>query len=223
MFKCFFILMCGFFCLFFAGKGLSAKMDKKIIELPAPFLKSKVSLEETILKRRSVRSFSSKELSLSQIGQILWSAQGITGKKGGFAFRSAPSAGALYPMEVYIAKPDGIFHYLPQGHKLEMISEKDARKELAKASWGQDFVYQAPVDVVLCAVYSRVTSKYGESGIRYVHIEAGHIAENVHLQAVSMGLGSVPVGAFDDKEVRKALSLPSNCEPLYIIPVGYPK
>lgn len=224
--KCFWIIFCflALICGDIYAKEKTIRMNSnKIIELSSPTVKGSVSVEETIFKRRSIRSFSSKELSLSQIGQILWSAQGITAKKGGFSFRSAPSAGALYPMEVYIAKADGIFHYLPQGHKLEIISRKDVRKELAKASWGQDFVEQAPVDVVLCAVYSRVTSKYGERGIRYVHIEAGHIAENIHLQAVALGLGSVPVGAFDDKEVQKALSLPSECEPIYIIPVGYPK
>lgn len=214
---CFLMLICP--DIYAKGKTMTSN---KIIELSSPTVKGSVSVEEAILKRRSIRSFSSKELSLNQISQILWSAQGITGKKSGFAFRSAPSAGALYPMEVYIAKTDGIFHYLPQGHKLEMISTKDVRKELARASWEQDFIYQAPVDMVLCAVYSRITSKYGERGIRYAHIEAGHIAENIHLQAVSLGLGSVPVGAFDDDEVQKALSLPSDCEPLYVIPVGYP-
>lgn len=206
------------------AKGKTMTMDSnKIIELSSPTVKGSISVEEAILKRRSIRSFSSKELSLNQISQLLWSAQGITARGGGLAFRSAPSAGALYPMEVYIAKTDGIFHYLPEGHKLEMISPRDVRKELSKASWGQDFVYQAPVDIVLCAVYSRITSKYGERGIRYAHIEAGHIAENIHLQAVSMSLGSVPVGAFDDDEVKKILSVSNDCEPLYIIPVGYPK
>ena len=220
--ECFWIIFCFLALIYSDIYAMEKTMTgSKIIELSSPTLKGSVSVEEAILKRRSIRSFSSKELSLNQISQILWSAQGITDKKDGF--RSSPSAGALYPIEVYIAKTDGIFHYLPQGHKLEMINQKDVRKELAKASWKQTFIYQAPINVVLCAVYSRITSKYGERGIRYTYIETGHIAENIHLQAVSMGLSSVPVGAFDDDEVQKNLSLSNDCKPIYIIPIGYPK
>jgi len=191
------------------------------IQLPQPISKGRISLEEAISKRRSQRTFREQELNLEQIGQLLWSAQGITAKVGGYNFRAAPSAGALYPMEIYLLTKGGFFHYLPEGHKLEILDEKDLRKDLASSVLGQEAISQAPLDIVICAVYSRVTSKYGQRGIKYVHIEAGHIAQNIHLQAVALGLASVPIGAFDDTEVKKIFSLPLDCEPLYIIPVGY--
>lgn len=191
------------------------------IHLPRPALKGEVSLEEAILKRRSQREFSKKDLSLEQISQLLWAAQGITAKKGGFAFRSAPSAGALYPLEIYLLSKDGLFHYLPEGHKLDILGKKDFRKDLAGAALGQEAIAQAPLDIVICAVYPRITAKYGQRGVRYAQIEAGHIAQNIHLEAVALGLGSVPIGAFSDKEVKGILSLPEDNEPLYIIPVGY--
>ena len=195
----------------------------KEIQLPQPIKKSQMSVEEAILKRRSVRSFMQKPLDWVQIGQILWAAQGITAQKWGFNFRATPSAGALYPMEIYVVSKDGLFHYLPLEHKLEVLSNSDLRVSLTHAAFNQDPISQAPVDIVICAVYRRVTGKYSSRGIRYVHIEAGHLAQNIHLQAVSLGLGSVPIGAFDDEQVKDVLSLPAEHEPLYIIPVGYPQ
>ncbi len=191
------------------------------IQLPKATSKGKISLEEAISKRRSQRSFSQKDLSLEQISQLLWAAQGITAMIGGFSFRAAPSAGALYPMEIYLLTKDGLFHYLPLNHELKILGEKDLRNALASCAWGQDAISQASLDIIICAVYSRVTSKYGQRGIRYVHIEAGHIAQNIHLQAVALGLASVPIGAFNDEDVKKLLLLSPNHEPLYIIPVGY--
>ncbi len=193
----------------------------KEIQLPLPIKASQVSVEEAILNRRSQRSFIQKDLDLVQIGQLLWAAQGITARKLGYSFRAAPSAGALYPMEIYLLSKDGLFHYLPSGHKLQALGDSDLRDSLADACLGQSSVRQAAVDIVICAVYQRVTAKYGRRGIRYTHIEVGHIAENIHLQAISLGLGSVPIGAFDDQEVKDVLSLPPEQEPLYIIPVGY--
>ena len=191
------------------------------IQLPQPATKGKISLEEAISKRRSQRNFARKDLGLEQISQLLWSAQGITAKKGNFSFRAAPSAGALYPMEIYLLSKDGLYHYLPEGHQLEQLSQGDLRNSLSNSALGQASISQAPVSIVICAVYARITSKYGERGIRYSHIEAGHIAQNMHLEAVALGLGSVPIGAFDDSQVKKVLSLPKDEEPLYIIPVGY--
>lgn len=193
----------------------------KEIQLCAPKTKGEVSLEEAIARRRSERSFCAKDLSEQEISQLLWAAQGITAKARGFNFRAAPSAGALYPMEIYILTKDGLFHYLPEGHKLEVLGSEDLRKTLALAALDQAMVRDAAVDIVICALPSRITSKYGERGIRYMHMEAGHIAQNIHLQAVALGLGSVPVGAFNDKEVDKILGLPQYCQALYIIPVGY--
>ena len=199
-------------------------MDKaKTIKLPAPSVKSDVSVEECILKRRSVRTYSDKKLNQAQIGQLLWAAQGITKSNKNFQFRAAPSAGALYPMETFAITPDGIFQYLPKEHELKEIVKSDKRKMLARAAFSQDFIAEAPLIIALCSVYSRVTDKYGKRGIRYAHIEAGHIAENIHLQAVGLGLVSVPIGAFDDKETAEVLNLPDDCQPLYMIPIGFPQ
>ncbi len=193
----------------------------KTIKLPAPKLESAVSIEEAINKRRSVRNFSDKGVNIEQISQLLWAAQGITDKMMGF--RAAPSAGALYPIEIYIAEKGGLFHYLPDGHILETISTKDLRGELSSAALFQASIRSAAVDIIICAVYERVTSKYGQRGIRYTDIEAGHVAQNIHLQAVALGLSSAPIGAFDDNAVSKILSLADDKVPLYIIPVGYKK
>jgi SagB-type dehydrogenase family enzyme len=198
------------------GRDMKAK-DK--ISLPKPRSKGELSLEETISGRRSVRAFSSKELSLEQISQLLWATQGITEQKRGF--RAAPSAGALYPLEIYLITSDGIHYYDVVEHNLEKISVNDVRRELAWASWGQSSIAEAPISVIICAVRSRTTSRYGKRGNRYVDIEVGHAAENLHLQAVALGLGSVPIGAFTDSEIKRILRLPRDTDPVYIIPIGY--
>ncbi len=191
------------------------------IRLPQPDKKGSLSLEETILRRRSHRTFSGNELTLSQIGQLLFSAQGITETIDGSDFRAAPSSGALYPMELYVLTPEGVFHYIPKGHFLEVKTKTDLRQALSGAALGQEAIQLAPMTIVISAVYSRVTGKYGQRGEQYTHMEAGHIAQNVHLQAVSLGLSSVPIGAFENKKVKSVLSLPPDQEPLYIISVGY--
>ncbi|MCG2726514.1 MAG: SagB/ThcOx family dehydrogenase [Elusimicrobia bacterium] len=205
------------------GDKTMATDKTKTIKLPLPSIKSGVSVEECILKRRSVRTFSDKKLNQSQIGQLLWAAQGITAANKNFHLRAAPSAGALYPMETFAVTPDGIFKYIPKSHEIKTIDEGDKRKKLASAAWGQDFIVSAPLTIALCSVYSRLTDKYGKRGIRYAHIEAGHIAENIHLQAISLGLVSVPIGAFDDKKTADVLNLPDDCQPLYMIPIGFPQ
>lgn len=192
---------------------------KNEITLPQPKTKGEMSLEESILRRRSIRSFSSKELTLEELSQLLWATQGITEPIRGY--RAAPSAGALYPLEIYLIKGDGIFHYNVENHSLEKTDDRDVRGEVVRAAWGQSFIQQAPVSVIICAVRSRVTNRYRNRGNIYVDIEVGHAAQNLHLQAVTLGLGSVPTGAFTDSEVRKILGLPRNTEPIYIIPVGY--
>jgi len=204
--------------LLFTLKGESADMEK--INLPKPKLKSTLSVEEAISTRRSVRAYIPRELTMDEISQLLWASQGITARGGK---RAAPSAGALYPLEIYLLKSDGIYRYIPEGHRLEKKMTKNAKKDLARASWNQRFVEEAPVNIVICAVYEKVTSRYGKRGIRYTDIEVGHAAENVHLEAVSLGLASVPVGAFDDKGVSKVLNLAAEEKPLYIIPVGHEK
>jgi len=185
--------------------------------LPGPKKRGALSLEEALARRRSERSFVRRTLDREQISQLLWAAQGVTEGR----LRTAPSAGALYPLEVYLVTGEGIYHYLPQSHELEPIAEGDLLPQLSKAALGQECVREAPVSVVIAAVYQRAERRYGERAARYVWIEAGHVAQNVHLQAVAMGLGSVPVGAFDDRQVHRVLSLPESQMPLYIIPVGY--
>ena len=193
-------------------------MNDEIL-LPQPKLKGKISLEQTIAQRRSKRSFKAKPLTDDEIGQLLWSAQGLTDKRRGL--RAAPSAGALYPMEIFALTKDGVFYYSPKEHKLTLKDSRDLRKQLSAAALHQKSVAEAALDIVITAVYSRVTGRYGQRGIRYTDIEAGHIAQNVHLQAVALGLDSVPIGAFSDQKVSEVLNLPENYSPLYIIPVGY--
>ncbi len=198
------------------------------IRLPAPDKTSPTSLEEAIANRRSRRDFKDQPLSQKQISQLLWSAQGITDKNQGF--RTAPSAGALYPLEIYIVVKDkgagelnsGVYHYLPESHALEMTASTDLSRNLAKACLNQSFIGDAPVSLVITAEYSRVTNKYGDRGQQYVQMEAGHAAQNVYLQSESLGLGTVTVGAFNNNEIVNLLQIPPEYEPLYVIPIGYP-
>ncbi|MCK4962680.1 MAG: SagB/ThcOx family dehydrogenase, partial [Anaerolineales bacterium] len=180
-----------------------------------------VSLEETLLRRRSVREFSSDTLSINEISQLLWAAQGITDPRG---FRTAPSAGALYPLELYVLTQEGVFHYDVQAHALETLIEGDLRQDLYRAALNQEAILQAPLTVVITAIYARIEVRYGRArSPRYVHLEAGHAAQNILLQAVSLNLGSVLIGAFEDSRVQTVLELPSDHEPLYLIPVGHPR
>ena len=190
------------------------------ISLPLPTTDGAMSLERCLSLRRSVRRFAPEPLTLAQIGQLAWAAQGITEPNRGF--RTAPSAGALYPLEIYLLTPDGVFHYLPQGHKLVRLSDQDRRDDLSAAALGQRSVSGAPLAIVITGIYERTAARYGPRSERYVHLEAGHVAQNLHLQAVALGLSSVPVGAFDDDAVQRVLDLSANQTPLYIIPIGHP-
>ncbi len=196
------------------------EMKTDLKSLPKPALIGTISVEEAIARRRSVRGYSKGKIATKQLSQLLWAAQGITSTAG---FRTAPSAGALYPLEIYVADENGLFKYKPQGHRLLLVTQEDVRKGLADASWGQSFIAEAPVSIIICAVYERVTSKYGNRGVKYTEIEVGHAAQNVHLQAVALGLDSIPVGAFTDEDVSRVLNLPIKEVPVYIIPVGYKK
>ncbi|HEY70014.1 MAG TPA: SagB/ThcOx family dehydrogenase [Anaerolineae bacterium] len=192
----------------------------EITKLPEPRQTSETSIEETLRMRRSVRSFSDESLTLKEISQLLWSVQGTRAKR---QRRTAPSAGALYPLEIYAVMATGVHHYDPEQHTLTRILQADVRGELCSASWDQQFVLQAPLTVAITAVYERIAVKYGtERGLRYVYMEVGHAAQNLALQAVALGLGSVPVGAFKDAEVQRVLGVPEDHEPLYLLPVGHP-
>ncbi len=157
------------------------------------------------------------------MSQLLWAAQGLTAEWGG---RTAPSAGALYPLELYLVVGNvssltpGVYRYNPREHDLVKTRDEDRRGSLAQAALGQAWVQRGAIDIVIAAVYERTTRKYGEKGIRYVHMEAGHAAQNLYLQATAMDLGMVTVGAFYEERVREILGLPNNQEPLYIVPVG---
>lgn len=187
--------------------------------LPEPDRRGERTLEWALDRRQSIRAFSRAALTPAQIGQLLWAAQGLNAVGG----RTSPSAGGLYPLEVYGVTADGVAHYDPAGHRLELTLSRDVRPELARAALGQEFIAVAPLTIVLCAVFERVTSRYGKArGERYVFFEIGHASQNVLLEAVALGLGSVPVGAFRDEEVHRLLELPRDRPPLYMMPVGYP-
>jgi SagB-type dehydrogenase family enzyme len=191
-----------------------------VIKLPPP-LKTGVELEHCISARRSVRDFTSQLLTQEELSTILWACQGITDESRGF--RAAPSAGATYPLEVYLVLPDGLFNYQPDRHELIKLKDEDLRRKLARAALAQGFIAQAPVDIVIAAVPERTTRRYGERGLRYIWLEMGHAAQNIHLQAVALKLGSVPVGAFNDEKVKEILGLSEEMIVGYIIPVGHPR
>ncbi len=198
----------------------SAAVGEKIA-LPAPVRQGQMSVEEALRRRRSVREFSGKPLTYQQLGQLCWAAQGITQRDGR---RTAPSAGALYPLELYVVTAIGFFHYEPARHELEVLDRRDLRRDLHRAALSQDSVRDAAAVFVITGNYARTAGKYGSArSPRYVHLEAGHAAENLLLEAVALDLGAVPVGAFDDARVQKAVSLPAGEEPLYLIPVGHPR
>ncbi len=188
------------------------------IALPAPRTAGDVSLEAALALRRSVREFTDELLTLEEISQLLWAAQGITAEWGG---RTAPSAGALYPLEMYVATPYGLYHYVPEGHRAEVLSGSDLRAGLSLAAFGQAAVADAPAVFVVTALYERTSAKYGARAERYVHLEAGHVGQNILLQAVALGLAGVPIGAFSDGDVLRVLGLASDHAPLYLIPIGH--
>lgn len=200
--------------------------EAKVIKLPRPEYQG-IILEDALRKRRSVRSYSSKAITMSQLSQLLFAAQGITAKMSGMSLRSVPSAGALYPFEIYAVVnniedlPRGIYHYSISDHALELIKEGDFRKEISDAGLRQNMLGNACVTFVLSAFFDRTRSKYGERGIRYVYIEAGHISQNICLQAVSLGLGSVSVGAFFDDKMNRLIGIDGQKEAvIYLQPVG---
>jgi SagB-type dehydrogenase family enzyme len=184
-----------------------------------------MSVEEAISVRRSIREFSPTALSLEDLSQLLWAAQGVTEPESGG--RSAPSAGATYPLELFVfVKKDGVkgfgsgvYRYRPLDHSLIRVASEDRVKALMEATLYQEFISDAPVNIVVAARYERTTARYGSRGVRYVYIEVGHVGQNISLEAVSLGLASVMVGAFNDNLVKKLID--EAAEPLYIIPVGH--
>jgi SagB-type dehydrogenase family enzyme len=170
-----------------------------------------------------VREYSIEALTIENVSQLLWSAQGVTRPEG---WRTAPSAGATYPLELYLVAGNvsglaqGLYRYRADQHKLIQIGNRDLRADLAAAAPGQEWMKESAIIIVIAAVYDRATRKYGQRGIRYAHMEVGHAAQNVYLQAASLNLGTALVGAFDDKRVKEVLKLPSDEQPLGLMPIG---
>jgi SagB-type dehydrogenase family enzyme len=180
-----------------------------------------MSLEEAIRLRRSVRSYRGERLSDDVLSQLLWSAQGVIGQ-GERPRRTAPSAGARYPLETYVATQDLLARYRPSDHSLRILRRADVRADLERAALGQEFIQQAPAVIILTSVAKRIEDRYGKSrGARYIAMEAGHAAQNVLLQATALALASVPVGAFQDAQVGKILGLYPGERAVYLLPVGH--
>ena len=224
-----FTVVCGIIILaamsspIMSNESIRGGKSMDTIKLPEPDYDSKTSVEKALLERRSVRGYKKESLTLTEVSQLLWAAQGITNRRG---FRTAPSAGALYPLEVYLVVgdvndlPEGIYQYKPHKHELLKIADGDKISDLCTAALGQGCIKQCAAAIVFSAVYERTTKKYGERGIKYVHMEVGHAAQNVHLQVVSLNLGTVVVGAFNDNEVKRIMDMTDKEQPLCIMPIG---
>lgn len=193
------------------------------IQLPEPDRSGTMPLERALNQRRSVRTYGDGPVTLQEVSQLLWAAQGITHSSG---YRTAPSAGALYPLDLYLTGgrvtnlPDGVYHYRPRDHMLVRRGNEDRRADLTAAALNQSWVRRGAVVIAIVGVYERTTQKYGDRGRRYTHIEVGHAAQNVYLQAEALDLGTVMVGAFDDQKVQSVLGLSDREQPLALLPVG---
>jgi len=219
-------LLCSL-TLLSAQHGVRVAADERtqgkggVMKLPKPRFSSPTSVEQVLAERRSIRKYSKDSLSLEEVSQLLWAGQGETADWGG---RTAPSAGALYPLEIYLVAGEvqgldaGLYHYDPERHVVAQKTKGDLRQKVTEASLHQDEITKAPATIIISAVYERTMVKYGERGIRYVHMEVGSAAENVYLQAEALSLGTVFIGAFDDDQVKHALGIEE--EPLAIMPVG---
>ncbi len=208
--------------------GLSAGEE---VGLPPPSERGKVSVEEALKSRRTRRSFKTTALSLQQLAQLLWAAYGVTAERYGYHLKTAPSAGALYPIDVYAVigrggvegLKSGVYHYRPAAHALRPIKAGETRPALAEAALGQAWMAEAPVMLVVTGQYARCTIKYGRRGVVYTHLEAGSVGQNIFLQAEALGLGAGIVGAFDNRRVIEVMGLPDEHDPLLIMPVGLPE
>ena len=198
-------------------------VQQETVALPAPQRKGTMSLEESIAARRSRRAYASHPVTLAELGQLLWAAQGITGPEGQ---RTAPSAGALYPLELYVSASKveglapGIYKYDPEHHDLTLHVAGDRRRELTAAAKDQDCMRFSACAILFAADYERTASKYAERAIRFVCLEVGHASENVYLQATALGLGTCAIGAFEPAELRREVQLPKEEEPVSMLTIG---
>lgn len=195
------------------ARTVSRKTPRKIIQLAEPKLRGSISLEEALAKRRSVRQYADRPVGFPLIGQLAWAGQGITEPAKGL--RTAPSAGALYPIELYFATPEGLFLYHAKDHSLEQTIAGDMRDSLGG-------VPPASCHIVVAGSSRKLTAQFRDKAKTYMLLEAGHVAQNICLQAVSLGLGSVTIGGIDTREVGRACKLPRYTEAIYVISVGYP-
>ncbi|MEM0453843.1 MAG: SagB/ThcOx family dehydrogenase [Sulfolobales archaeon] len=215
------------------GSGVTILYEE--ILLPLPKKLTTMTVEESILMRKSIRDWANEPLSIMQLSMVLWATQGIVEDYYGWLRRVAPSAGATYPLEIYVVIGNnsviieegkyiqaGIYKYDFKRHSIKLVAVGDRRLALWDASLKQDWVRDAPISIVICAVYERTTNRYGERGNRYVILEAGHVGQNIYLMSTSLGLGTVAIGAFYDDEVAKVIFASKNEKPLYIFPVGVP-
>ncbi len=191
----------------------------QVVSLPRPDTHGTMPLDDALARRRSVRTFRSTQLPLAVIGQLLWAGQGITSPDGK---RTAPSAGGLYPIELYVVTASQVMHYLPQGHRLEIRTSSNPRSALRDALLGQRSVSDAPAVIVVAAVPSRTRFKYGARADAFVALEAGHVTQNILLDATAHALAAVPIGGVDPARVRRALALPPQDTVEYVVPVGFP-
>ncbi len=199
---------------------LATAPSQPAVSLPPPVLKGSMSLEEALAARRSVRQFTPTPLTTEQIGQLCWAAQGITEPERGL--RTAPSAMARYPLELYVVTAEGVRHYVPAEHALQTHLEADALATLRSSAGRQRAIAQAPAVFVFATEPSRMGGRFPERARRWIDLEVGHAAQNLLLQAVALGLGAVPVGGFDEAAVAEAIHLPQGQEVCYLVPVGEP-
>jgi SagB-type dehydrogenase family enzyme len=218
----------GRFTMLLISIGLSVTPleARTLVNLPTPAFQGTVAVAQALKSRRTIRQFANKPLTQEQLSQLLWAAYGITDPRG---LRTAPSAGALYPLDMYVVVGErqvsglaaGVYHYLPEKQALEPKRLGDLRHGVARASLHQDWMAEAPVLFIITGEYRRCQVKYGERGIRYTHMESGHAAQNIFLQAEALGLGAGIVGAFENAVLTHTLDLPPAHDPLLILPVGY--
>lgn len=213
-------LVLAFFAIPCYGQRRTRAPQRKVVQLTEPNTTGPMSLEEALAKRRSVRQFSNQPLKWSQIGQLAWAGQGITDPQRGL--RTAPSAGSIYPIELLFATQEGLFAYQPTEHSLEQISDQDIRLALAREGKAQESAAEAACDIIVTGSVRKLADQFKDNARSFMLMEAGHVAQNIQLQAVCLGLGSVTLGGFDSQGVRKVCSLSRGLEPIYIIPVGYP-
>ena len=216
------------------GVGVGYSVADGRVELPLPSLDGVVSVERALANRRSVREYTGDPLGLRELSQILWAAYGVS--EVSYGFKTTPSAGATYPLEVYaVAYPQGVmlpdgsymepgsYKYDPHTHTLTMVKRGDLSRELYEAGLRQDWILSARACIVITAVYTRTTRRYGERGVRYVHIEVGHAAQNIYLQATALGLATVAIGAFHDERIREIIGAPPEEHVLYMMPLTKPR